>query len=141
MGRGGDVFWLEMGQPLRIGELAQRLIEWGTPEGRTQVGIDIIGLRAGEKLREELTTQGLEMKKTSHPRIWSARQKDVSRQDIIAAVRRIRRACASGDATMALDTIAAAVPDYEPSEVAIKAARSASRRIGAPSSKVTTAVA
>jgi FlaA1/EpsC-like NDP-sugar epimerase len=141
MGRGGDVFWLEMGQPLRIGELAQRLIEWGTPEGHTQVGIDIIGLRAGEKLREELTTQGLEMKKTSHPRIWSARQKDVSRQDIIAAVRRIRRACASGDATMALDTIAAAVPDYEPSEVAIKAARSASRRIGAPSSKVTTAVA
>ena len=141
MGRGGDVFWLEMGQPLHIGELAERIIEWGTPPGQTKVGIDIIGLRAGEKLREELTTQGLEMKKTSHPRIWSARQKDVSRQDIIKAVRQIRRACAAGDATMALDAIAAAVSDYEPSEVAVKAARSASRRVGASSSKVTTAVA
>ena len=44
------------------------------------------------------------------------------------------------DATMALDTIAWAVAGYEPSETAIKAARSASRRIGALS-KVTTAVA
>jgi FlaA1/EpsC-like NDP-sugar epimerase len=141
MGRGGDVFWLEMGQAIRIGDLARRIIEWGTPAGQTPVGIDIIGLRAGEKLREELTTQGLEMKKTSHPRIWSARQKDVARVEIIKAVRQLRRACASGDATMALDTLARAAAGYEPSEVAIKAARSASRRVGATSAKVTTAVA
>ncbi len=141
MGRGGDVFWLEMGQALRIGDLAQRIIEWGTPAGQTPVSIDIIGLRAGEKLREELTTQGLEMKKTSHPRIWSARQKDVARHEIIKAVRQLRRACAAGDATMALDTLASAVAGYEPSEVAVKAARSASRRVGASSAKVTTAVA
>jgi FlaA1/EpsC-like NDP-sugar epimerase len=141
MGRGGDVFWLEMGQALRIGDLAQRIIEWGTPAGQAPVNIDIIGLRAGEKLREELTTQGLEMKKTSHPRIWSARQKDVARHEIIKAVRQLRRACASGDATMALDTLASAVSGYEPSEVAVKAARSASRRVGAPSTKVTSAVA
>lgn len=141
MGRGGDVFWLEMGQALRIGDLARRIIEWGTPAGQTPVGIDIIGLRAGEKLREELTTQGLEMKKTSHPRIWSARQKDVARVEIIKAVRQLRRACASGDATMALDTLARAVAGYEPSEVAVKAARGASRRVGAPSTRVATAVA
>jgi FlaA1/EpsC-like NDP-sugar epimerase len=141
MGRGGDVFWLDMGPALRIGDLAQRIIEWGTPDGHKAVDIDIIGLRAGEKLREELTTQGLEMKRTSHVRIWSARQKDVARHDIVRAVRQIRRACASGDATMALDTLASAVAGYQPSEVALKAARSASRRVGAPSSKVTTAVA
>jgi FlaA1/EpsC-like NDP-sugar epimerase len=141
MGRGGDVFWLEMGPALRIGDLAQRIIEWGTPDGQKAVDIDIIGLRAGEKLREELTTQGLEMKKTSHPRIWSARQKDVARYEIIKAVRQIRRACASGDATKALDILANAVAGYEPSEVAVKAARSASRRVGAPSTRVTAAVA
>jgi FlaA1/EpsC-like NDP-sugar epimerase len=141
MGRGGDVFWLDMGPALRIGDLARRIIEWRTPQGQTPVDIDIIGLRAGEKLREELTTQGLEMKKTSHARIWSARQKDVSRPEVIKAIRQIRRACAAGDATLALETLAAAVADYEPSDLAIRAARSASRRIGAPSSKVTTAVA
>jgi FlaA1/EpsC-like NDP-sugar epimerase len=141
MGRGGDVFWFDMGQPLRIGDLAQRIIQWATPEGQAPVGIDVIGLRAGEKLREELTTQGLEMKKTSHPRIWSARQHDVARSLVTTALRKIRRACAAGDAAMALEAIAAAVPDYEPSETALKAARSASRRVNAPSTRVTSAVA
>jgi FlaA1/EpsC-like NDP-sugar epimerase len=136
MGRGGDVFWLDMGQPLKIGDLAQRVIEWGTPDGQQPVEIDLIGMRPGEKLREELTTQGLEMKKTSHPRIWSARQKDVSRADIVNAIRQIRRACASGHAAMALDTIAAAVSDYEPSDAALKAARLASGRAGVTQSRV-----
>ena len=88
MGRGGDVFWFEMGQPLRLGELAERVIEWATPAGRPRVEVDVIGLRPGEKLREELTTQGLEMKATSHPRIWQARQHDVPRTSILRAITR-----------------------------------------------------
>jgi FlaA1/EpsC-like NDP-sugar epimerase len=135
MGRGGDVFWLDMGPALRIGDLAQRVIEWGSAQGQKRVDIDVIGLRAGEKLREELTTQGLEMKKTSHPRIWSARQKDVPRHNVTHAIRQLRRACASGDALMALETIAGAVPDYEASEAAQKIARLASLRLNAPSTR------
>jgi FlaA1/EpsC-like NDP-sugar epimerase len=136
MGRGGDVFWLDMGQPLRIGDLAQRIIEWATPAGQPKVGIDVIGLRPGEKLREELTTQGLEMKQTSHGRIWMARQLDVSRAAVQTAVRQIRRACAAGDAAKALDAIAKAVPDYEPSEAATKVARLVSLRAGVPTARV-----
>ena len=135
MGRGGDVFWLDMGQPLRIGDLAERIIDWATPEGRPRVGIDIIGLRPGEKLREELTTQELEMKATSHPRISYARQLDVSRTAIQQAVTRLRRACATGDAAMALETLIKAVPHYEASESAKKTARLASLRLNAPSTR------
>ena len=141
MGRGGDVFWLDMGQPLRIGDLAERIIDWATPPGQARVGIDIIGLRPGEKLREELTTQGLEMKTTSHPRIWYARQLDVPRVSIQRAVTQLRRACAAGDATLALETIVKAVPDYEASDAAIKAARLASLRVSAPSTRGSGAVA
>jgi len=141
MGRGGDVFWLDMGQPIRIGDLAERIIEWATPADRKRVAIDVIGLRPGEKLREELTTQGLEMKKTSHPRIWSARQQTISRTDVINAVRQLRRACASGDAHMALDVISAAVARYETSDTAVKAARSASLRVGARAMNAISAVA
>jgi hypothetical protein len=133
MGRGGDVFWLDMGQPLRIGDLAERIIDWATLEGQPRVGIDIIGLRPGEKLREELTTQGLEMKTTSHARIWYARQLDVSRTSIQQAITRLRRACAAGDAAMALETLIKAVPDYEASDLALKTARLASLRVNAPS--------
>jgi FlaA1/EpsC-like NDP-sugar epimerase len=136
MGRGGDVFWLEMGRPIRIGDLAERVIEWATPAGQPKVGIDVIGLRPGEKLREELTTQGLEMKPTSHPRIWSARQLDVSRASIQQAVRQIRRACAAGDARQALEAISSAVADYQPSEEAKRAARLASLMASAPSTRV-----
>ena len=135
MGRGGDVFWLDMGQPLRIGELAERVIDWATPSGQPRVGIDIIGLRPGEKLREELTTQGLEMKTTSHPRIWFARQLDISRPLVQLAVTRLRRACASGDAAAALDAIVKAVPDYQASESALKTARLVALRVNAPSTR------
>jgi len=135
MGRGGDMFWLDMGHPLRIGDLAERIIDWATPEGRPRVGIDIIGLRPGEKLREELTTQELEMKATSHPRISYARQLDVSRTAIQQAVTRLRRACATGDAAMALETLIKAVPHYEASESAKKTARLASLRLNAPSTR------
>jgi FlaA1/EpsC-like NDP-sugar epimerase len=126
IGRGGEVFWLEMGQPLRIGDLAERVIAHATPEGMPRVGIDVIGLRPGEKMREELTTQGLEMRRTSHDRIWSARQRDVSRHVVEHALRAIRRGCASGDAFAVLEAINMAVIDYEASNAAVSAAREAS---------------
>jgi FlaA1/EpsC-like NDP-sugar epimerase len=133
IGRGGEVFWLEMGQPLRIGDLAERVISYATPQGVAPVGIDVIGLRPGEKMREELTTQGLEMRRTSHARIWSARQRDVAKPVVEHALRRIRRGCASGDALAVLEAMTLAVTDFEPSDAAVMAARAASTNALAPS--------
>jgi len=140
MGRGGDLFWLDMGQALRIGDLAERVIGWATPDGQKRVDIDVIGLRPGEPLHEELTRQGIEIRKTSHSRIWSSRQNDIPRQTIIDAVQQIRRACAAGDAAMALTAIAAAVPEYEPSDAAVKHARLVSQRVGARSTRASAVV-
>jgi FlaA1/EpsC-like NDP-sugar epimerase len=133
IGRGGEVFWLEMGQPLRIGDLAERVIDHATPPGQPRVGIDVIGLRPGEKMREELTTQGLEMRSTSHARIWSARQRDVGRVVIEQSLRQLRRACAWGDAVGVLNAIKAAVEDFEVSQAATAAARRASFAAAPPS--------
>ena len=74
IGEGGEVFWLDMGEPVRIGDLVDRLITLATPAGTPRVPVETIGLRPGEKMREELTNQGLEMKRTAHHRIWRARQ-------------------------------------------------------------------
>jgi FlaA1/EpsC-like NDP-sugar epimerase len=137
IGRGGEVFWLEMGQPLRIGDLAERVIAYATPEGQPRVGVDVIGLRPGEKMREELTTQGLEMKKTSHARIWSARQRDVSRLTIEHAIKEIRRRCVSGDAMGVMAAVRMAVEDFEPSQAALAAARRASLAVAAAPSGMT----
>src|SRR5689334_6869634 len=122
IGEGGEVFWLYMGEPVRIGDLVERLITFATPAGAPRVPVETIGLRPGEKVREELTNQGLEMKRTSHHRIWRARQQDVPRLEVYRALRRLTRACAKGDASGALNAIRLAVSDYVPSSAVVELA-------------------
>jgi FlaA1/EpsC-like NDP-sugar epimerase len=79
MAKGGDVFVLDMGQPVRIMDLARRMVELSglivkdeqTPDG--DIEIDITGLRPGEKLYEELLI-GDDPKPTLHPRIMRAQE-------------------------------------------------------------------
>lgn len=79
MGRGGDVFVLDMGEPVRIIDLARRMIELAGlsvrdddhPDG--DIAIEVTGLRPGEKLYEELLI-GDDPQATSHPRIMKARE-------------------------------------------------------------------
>lgn len=85
MAKGGDVFVLDMGQPVKILDLAVRIIELSgltlkdetNPEGDIQ--IDIVGLRPGEKLYEELLI-GDNPKSTSHPGIMKAHEDYLSWQ-------------------------------------------------------------
>jgi len=123
IGDGGEVFWLDMGEPVRIGDLVERLITLATPAGTPRVPIETIGLRPGEKMREELTNQGLEMKRTAHHRIWRARQRDVPRLEVYRALRLLARACAAGDAGGALNAIRLAVSDYVPSQTVLELAK------------------
>jgi FlaA1/EpsC-like NDP-sugar epimerase len=113
-----EIFWLDMGDPIRIGDLAARIAEHAVAIGHQPGEVEIIGLRAGEKLHEELTTQGLAMRRTAHPRIASARQRPVASALVRDSVRAARRACQQGDAQAALETITALVDDFTPSETA-----------------------
>jgi FlaA1/EpsC-like NDP-sugar epimerase len=118
IGRRPEIFWLDMGEPIRIGDLAARIAEHAALIGCAPPGIDVIGLRPGEKRHEELTTQGLTMRRTAHPRIFSARQRPVSSAAVRVALRDARRACARGDVGAALQVLTALVVDFEPSEAA-----------------------
>ncbi len=79
MARGGDVFVLDMGEPVKIMDLARRMVELSgltvrddlEPDG--DIEIQITGLRPGEKLYEELLI-GDNPEPTSHPRIMRARE-------------------------------------------------------------------
>ncbi len=107
-----ETYWLDMGQPVTIGELAARLMALESAAGHAPVPMRVIGLRAGEKLREELTTQGLRMCRTSHKRIWVATQPAASYVSVAKAERRLRTRAARGDSAGALAWLAAAVPDF-----------------------------
>ena len=79
MAKGGDVFVLDMGQPVKIMDLARRMVELSgltvkdelSPDG--DIAIDVTGLRPGEKLYEELLI-GDNPKPTLHPRIMKAHE-------------------------------------------------------------------
>jgi FlaA1/EpsC-like NDP-sugar epimerase len=69
MGRKGQVYVLDMGEPVKILDLARQMIDLS---GRTEVEIAFVGSRAGEKMHEELWNEGEEVGATKHPKIMRA---------------------------------------------------------------------
>ena len=70
MGNGGEIFILDMGEPVRILDLAQEMIRLFGLRPYEDVDIVITGIRPGEKLYEELQTTGETIAKTRHPKIF-----------------------------------------------------------------------
>jgi FlaA1/EpsC-like NDP-sugar epimerase len=113
LGAGGDILVLEMGQPLRIIDVARQLIELSGLRPDVDIEIRIVGLRPGEKLVEELQHDGEQYRPTEHARVFRfvADQPSQDRTDeLVAQVRSLlpldRAACKQG--------IRALVPEYEP---------------------------
>ena len=73
LGEGGDVFVLDMGEPVRIADLARDMIRLSNLKEGRDIEIRYSGLRPGEKLYEELFTSHEELLATAHPKIQSAR--------------------------------------------------------------------
>ncbi|MGI6656872.1 MAG: polysaccharide biosynthesis protein [Desulfobulbus sp.] len=76
MGEGGEIFILRMGEPVRIADMARELIKLTGHTPDEEIEIRYIGLRAGEKLYEELITEGEGIVDTSHEKIMVLRGKE-----------------------------------------------------------------
>jgi len=77
MGRGGEVFVFNMGQPVRIVEIAMKLIRMAGYTVGKDIAIEYIGLRPGEKIHEELFNASEDLMPTYHPTIMTARTRDI----------------------------------------------------------------
>lgn len=77
-GKGGEVFVLDMGEPVKIAYLAEQMIRLSGKELGTDIEIAYIGLRPGEKLFEELFYQQESLQATSHPKIMKAGHRDAA---------------------------------------------------------------
>jgi UDP-N-acetylglucosamine 4,6-dehydratase len=97
MGLGGDVFVLDMGEPIRIVDLAKRMIHLSGLEIRDEshpngeIEINIIGLRPGEKLYEELLI-GENVSETSHKRIMRAQEHVIAWSELNQLLNELRKA-------------------------------------------------
>jgi len=73
MGEGGEIFILKMGEPIKIDQMARELIKLTGREPESEIEIQYVGLRAGEKLYEELITEGEGIVDTHHEKIMVLR--------------------------------------------------------------------
>jgi FlaA1/EpsC-like NDP-sugar epimerase len=77
LGRGGEIFVLDMGEPVSILELARNMIRLSGKEPDREIPIEFIGVRAGEKMHEELWGEDEIVAETEHPKIQRARRAPV----------------------------------------------------------------
>jgi FlaA1/EpsC-like NDP-sugar epimerase len=76
MGESGELYTLDMGEPVKIRELAEQMIRFYGFEPETQIEFREIGLRPGEKLTERLYNPGERPEETEHPRVHRVRFED-----------------------------------------------------------------
>jgi FlaA1/EpsC-like NDP-sugar epimerase len=89
MGKGGEVFMLNMGEQVRILDLAEDLIKLSGLEPHRDVEIAFTGIRPGEKLREDLWEEGMQFEPTQHSEIFRAVEEE--KVDGAALVRAIEQ--------------------------------------------------
>jgi FlaA1/EpsC-like NDP-sugar epimerase len=86
MGRSGEIYIFDMGQPVKIADLAKKMIQLS---GRTDVKIEFTGLRHGEKLYEELLATRENTKPTSHDKILIASVREYEYEDVCDDIDRL----------------------------------------------------
>jgi FlaA1/EpsC-like NDP-sugar epimerase len=120
MAKGGDVFVLDMGEPVKIMNLARRIIELSgltvrddaNPDG--DIEIEVTGLRPGEKLYEELLI-GDNPQPTSHPRIMKAREDCLPWSELEQKLQSLQMALDVNDVAVVRAMLQQLVSGYQPS--------------------------
>lgn len=97
IGEGGEIFVLDMGEPVRITYLAEQMIALAGKKPGIDIEITYTGLRPGEKLYEELFHANEKTAPTRHPKIRRADSRTIDAAAFVAALRDLEKACADND--------------------------------------------
>jgi FlaA1/EpsC-like NDP-sugar epimerase len=117
MARGGELFLLDMGEPVRIAELARQMIELSGLRVRDElnpngdIAIEYTGLRPGEKLYEELLISARD-EATQHPLIRKAKEPNHSSSELTPMVEALEEALDRWDERATIMALSRLVPEY-----------------------------
>ena len=116
MGEGGEIFILDMGTPVKIVDMARDLIRLSGFEPDVDIKIAFIGLRPGEKLHEELITEGEGILPTSHEKIMVLRGGTCNQLVLSSAIDELARLAYEQDVEAIIAKLKETVPEYSPEE-------------------------
>ncbi len=121
MARGGEVFHLDMGRPVKVLDLAERLIQLHGFRPYDDIEIRFVGLRPGEKMLEELLVSGENVRETEHPRVRALHSAPPDRDLLRSRVSDLLSAAALGTEAL-IRALSALVPEYAPNNEAYRRA-------------------
>ncbi len=116
MGSGGEIFLFDMGTPIKIIDMARDLIRLSGFVPDEDIKIEYIGLRPGEKLYEELITEGEGIVPTSHEKIMTLKGPDCSLDVLNGNIEELTRLSEDQDHNKIKQMLKKIVPEYMPAE-------------------------
>ncbi len=116
MGKGGEIYVFDMGAPVRIIDLAEKMIRLSGKEPGRDIPITITGLRPGEKRYEELLASAENTLPTHHPRILIGKTRDVDPAAVRRSVEALIEAAQRGDTAACMAGLRSLVPEYAPQQ-------------------------
>jgi FlaA1/EpsC-like NDP-sugar epimerase len=112
MGKGGEIFVLDMGEPIKISYLAEQMIRLSGKVPGEDIAIVYTGLRPGEKLYEELFHEMEALQSTGHEKILLARHRDFAWGRLNEIMDQLRTACAEYDESALRALMKELVPEW-----------------------------
>lgn len=111
MGEGGEIFLLDMGKPIKIADLARKLIESSGLKPGEDIEIKYIGLRPGEKLKEELFWKGEDITQTKNKKITMLKSNGFDKERLFFQLNRLRDFVRQRDEHELLETLSDLIPE------------------------------
>jgi FlaA1/EpsC-like NDP-sugar epimerase len=112
MGKGGEVFVLDMGQPVKIVDLAKDMIKLSGLEPEVDIKIEFTGLRKGEKLYEELLTAEEGINTTKHAQIFMVKGRHGRLKELPRLLPQLYKAAVTGDEEKVVAAIQKVIPGF-----------------------------
>ena len=112
-GYGGEIFVLDMGEPIKISYLAEQMILLSGKEPGKDIQIEYTGLRPGEKLYEELFHESEQLAPTAHEKLFKAKFRELDWHELTQTMRMLDTACASYQEDELLILLRSLVPEFQ----------------------------
>jgi FlaA1/EpsC-like NDP-sugar epimerase len=112
IGKGNEIFIFDMGEPVKIADLARRMIELAGMEPEKDIVIEYTGLRPGEKLYEELLASKENTLLTSNQKIFKARAREYEYGDVLPQVRSLCETARTVNLTETVRQLKTIIPEY-----------------------------